>query len=560
MGRPIRMMGNQGNQQPIIILKEGTRREKGRGAQSNNIMAARAVADAVRSTLGPKGMDKMLVDSMGDVVITNDGVTILKEIDIEHPAAKMIVEVAKTQDQSVGDGTTSAVILAGELLRRAEELIDDVHPTLINQGYRKAHQKALEVLQMIARPVSTTDRPLLEKIATTAMTGKSAQFQRTNLAKIAVDAVTAIEEKEGNKIVADTDNVQVVKKAGGSIDDTQLIQGIIVDKERVHAGMPKTVKDAKIALIDVALEIKKTEIDAKIKITSPGSFQSFLDEEEKTLRTKVEKVVKSGATVVFAQKGIDDLAQHFLAKAGVYAVRRVKKSDMEKMERATGATIVSSLDDLRPTDLGHAGSVEERKIGEEDMTFVTGCKNPRAVSILLRGSTEHVVDEIERALEDALRVVAVAVEDGKICAGGGAPEVELALELRKYAASVGGRSQLAIEAFANAMEIIPRTLAENAGLDAINSLVDLRSAHETGKKTHGLNVNTGKVVDMIAEGVVEPLRVKTQAIGSATEAATMILRIDDVIAAKELKGGAGGPPGGGMPGGMGGMGGMPGMM
>ena len=560
MGRPIRMMGNQGNQQPIIILKEGTRREKGRGAQSNNIMAARAVADAVRSTLGPKGMDKMLVDSMGDVVITNDGVTILKEIDIEHPAANMIVEVAKTQDQSVGDGPTSAVILAGELLRRAEELIDDVHPTLINQGYRKAHQKALEVLQMIARPVSTTDRPLLEKIATTAMTGKSAQFQRTNLAKIAVDAVTAIEEKEGNKIVADTDNVQVVKKAGGSIDDTQLIQGIIVDKERVHAGMPKTVKDAKIALIDVALEIKKTEIDAKIKITSPGSFQSFLDEEEKTLRTKVEKVVKSGAPVVFAQKGIDDLAQHFLAKAGVYAVRRVKKSDMEKMERATGATIVSSLDDLRPTDLGHAGSVEERKIGEEDMTFVTGCKNPRAVSILLRGSTEHVVDEIERALEDALRVVAVAVEDGKICAGGGAPEVELALELRKYAASVGGRSQLAIEAFANAMEIIPRTLAENAGLDAINSLVDLRSAHETGKKTHGLNVNTGKVVDMIAEGVVEPLRVKTQAIGSATEAATMILRIDDVIAAKELKGGAGGPPGGGMPGGMGGMGGMPGMM
>ncbi|MFA5861986.1 MAG: thermosome subunit beta [Candidatus Thermoplasmatota archaeon] len=549
-------MGNQGNQQPIIILKEGTRREKGRGAQSNNIMAARAVADAVRSTLGPKGMDKMLVDSMGDVVITNDGVTILKEIDIEHPAAKMIVEVAKTQDQECGDGTTSAVILAGELLRRAEELIDDVHPTLINQGYRLAHKKSLEILESIGRPVSTTDRELLLKIATTAMTGKSAQYQKTNLSAIAVDAITAVEEKHGNKITADTDNVQVVKKAGGSVEDTKLLQGIIVDKERVHAGMPKTVKNAKIALLDVALEIKKTEIDAKIKITSPGSFQSFLDEEEKTLRTKVDKVVKSGCNVVFLQKGIDDLAQHFLAKSGIYAVRRVKKSDMEKLEKATGATIVSNLDDLRTTDLGVAGSVEERKIGTDEMTFVTECKNPRAVSILLRGSTEHVIDEVERALEDALRVVAVAVEDGKVVAGGGAPEIELALQLRKYAASVGGRAQLAIEAFANAMEIIPRTLAENAGLDAINSLVDLRQAHEQGHKTHGLNVYTGKVEDMIKDGVVEPLRVKTQAVGSATEAATMILRIDDVIAAKELKS----PPGGGaggMPGGMGG--GMPDM-
>ena len=549
------MMGN-GNQQ-VIILKEGTRRDKGRGAQANNIMAARAVADAVRSTLGPKGMDKMLVDSMGDVVITNDGVTILKEIDIEHPAAKMIVEVAKTQDQQCGDGTTSAVVIAGELLRRAEELIDDVHPTLINQGYRLAHKKALELLDQIARPVGTSDRDLLTKIATTAMTGKSAAFQRTKLATIAVDAVSAIEEKNANgKTTADTDNVQVVKKAGGSVDDTELIQGLIIDKERVHSGMPKSVKNAKIALLDVALEIKKTEIDAKIKITSPGSFQSFLDEEEKTLRTKVDKVVKSGANVVFCQKGIDDLAQHFFAKAGIYAVRRAKKSDMEKLERATGATIVSNLDDLRADDLGKAGLVEERKIGDDDMTFVVECQNPRAVSILLRGSTEHVVDEIERALEDALRVVAVAVEDGKVVAGGGSPEIELALGLRKYAASVGGRSQLAIEAFASALEIIPRTLAENAGLDAINSLVDLRSAHEKGQKTFGLNVYTGKVEDMLAGGVVEPLRVKVQAIGSATEAATMILRIDDVIAAKELKT----PPGGGGAGGMGGMpGGMPDM-
>ena len=552
------MMGNNQNQQ-VIILKEGTRREKGRGAQSNNIMAARAVAEAVRSTLGPKGMDKMLVSSMGDVVITNDGVTILKEIDIEHPAAKMIVEVAKTQDKECGDGTTSAVIIAGELLRRAEELIDDVHPTLINQGYRLAHKKALEILDSIAHPVDG-NRELLVKIATTAMTGKSAQFQKTSLSSIAVDAVNAVKETVNGKTKADTDNIQVVKKPGSNVDDTQLLHGIIVDKERVHAGMPKQVRDAKVALLDVALEIKKTEIDAKIKITTPGSFQSFLDEEERVLRTKVDKVIKSGANVVFAQKGMDDLAQHFLAKAGIYAVRRVKKSDMEKLEKATGATIVSSLDDLRVSDLGKAGLVEERKIGNDELTFVTECANPKAVSILLRGSTEHVADEIERALEDALRVVAVAVEDGKICAGGGSPEIELALQLRKYASSIGGRQQLAIEAFANALEIIPRTLAENAGLDAINSLVDLRSAHEKGQKTFGLNVYTGKVEDMIKDGVVEPLRVKIQAIGSATEAATMILRIDDVIAARELKGGEGGPGAGGMPGMPGGMGGMPGMM
>ncbi len=553
------MMGNNPNQQ-VIILKEGTQRTKGRGAQSNNIMAAKAVAEAVRSTLGPKGMDKMLVDSMGDVVITNDGVTILKEIDIEHPAAKMVVEVAKTQDQQCGDGTTSAVVIAGELLRRAEDLVEDVHPTLINQGYRLAHKKALEILDSIAKPVTTKDIDILLTIATTAMTGKSAAFQRESLAKIAVDAVESVADTVDGKVVADTDNIQMVKKSGGSVEDTELITGLIIDKERVHSGMPKLVKDAKIALLDVALEIKKTEVDAKIKITSPNSFQGFLDEEEKSLKKMVDKVIASGANVVFVQKGVDDLVQHFLAKAGIFTVRRVKKSDMEKLERATGATVVSNLDDLLPQDLGSAGAVEERKIGDDEMTFVTGCKNPRAVSILLRGSTEHVVDEIERALEDALRVVAVAVEDGKIVAGGGAPEIELALRLREYASTVGGRSQLAIEAFANALEIIPRTLAENAGLDVINCLVDLRSAHEKGNKTYGLNVYSGKVVDMLKEGVVEPLRVKTQAIGSATEVATMILRIDDVIAAKELKGAPGGAPGG-MPPGMGGMGGMPpGMM
>ncbi|HLE97176.1 MAG TPA: thermosome subunit beta [Candidatus Thermoplasmatota archaeon] len=541
-----------GNQQPVIILKEGTRRDKGRGAQANNIMAARAVADAVRTTLGPKGMDKMLVDSMGDVVITNDGVTILKEIDIEHPAAKMVVEIAKTQDQECGDGTTSAVIIAGELLRRAEELVDDVHPTLINRGYRLASERAVQWLREIATPVKADDVKTLTTIAETAMTGKSAANQRSPLAKIAVDAVRAVVETAGAKSTFDKDDIQIVKKAGGSVDDTQLVQGLIVDKERVHSGMPPNVRNAKIALLNASLEIKKTEVDAKIKITRPQSLQSFLDEEEKTLRTMVDKVKSSGATVLFCQKGIDDLAQHFLARAGVYAVRRVKKSDMEKLERATGGRIVSNITDLTKDDLGSAGLVEERRIGSDDLTFVSECKNARSVSVLLRGGTEHVIDEIERALEDAIRVVGVAIEDGRILAGGGAPEVSTALALRKYAATVGGREQLAIEAFASALEVIPRTLAENAGLDAINALVDLRSAHDAGKRTFGLDVTTGKVVDMQAAGVLEPVRVKTQAIQSATEVATMILRIDDVIAAKAPEPGAGGPPGG-MPGGMGGM-------
>ncbi|HVL48152.1 MAG TPA: thermosome subunit beta [Candidatus Thermoplasmatota archaeon] len=553
------MMGNQ----PIILLKEGTKRERGRGAQANNIMAARAVADAVRSTLGPRGMDKMLVDSMGDVVITNDGVTILKEIDIEHPAAKMIVEVAKTQDQECGDGTTSAVVIAGELLKRAEELLDDVHPTLINRGFRLANEKAIEILNGLATSIDgSNDKPLMT-IAQTAMTGKSAGFNRELLATISVKAVKAVAETEGKKRDVDTDNIQVTKKIGGSVDDTQLIQGLIIDKERVNPAMAASVKNAKIALLDLSLEIEKPEVDTKIKIRDPTQLQAFLDEEERELREMVDKVAKTGANVLFCQKGIDDLAQHFLAKKGIYAVRRVKKSDMEKLEKATGARLVSNLDDLAKDDLGTCGLVEERKIGDESMTFVTECKNPRAVSILLRGGTEHVLDEIERALEDALRVVAVAVKDGKIVAGGGAPEIEVALGLRKFASTIGGREQLAIEAFANAVEVIPRSLAENAGLDAINSLVDLRSAHESGKKSHGLNVYTGKVVDMAKEGVLEPLRVKTQAINSATEAATMILRIDDVIAAKETKappGGGGHGHGGGMPPGMGGMGGMPGMM
>ena len=540
-----------GGQTPIFILKEGTQREKGKGAQSNNIAAAKAIADAVRSTLGPRGMDKMLVDSMGDVVITNDGVTILKEIDVEHPAAKMIVEVAKTQDEQCGDGTTTAVILAGELLKKSEELIDqNVHPTVIATGYRMAAEKATEILNKIAEPVKPKDAEMLKKIAITAMNSKSASGAKELLADICTKAVMAVTEERDGRIVADIDNVQVIKKQGGALSDTQLIEGIVVDKEVVHPGMPKKIKNAKVALISSALEIKKTEVDAKIEITKPEQLQAFLAEEEATLRKMVDKVKASGANVLFCQKGIDDLAQHYLAKAGILAVRRVKESDMEKLAKATGGKIVMKLDDLTKDDLGTCGAVEERKIADDKMTFVTGCKDAKAVSILIRGGTEHVVAEIERAVHDALSVVADAIEDGKVITGGGSSATELALGLREYAASVGGREQLAIDAFADAMEIIPRTLAENAGLDAIDTLIDIRKAHKDGKKHHGLNVFTGKIVDMKAENVLEPIRVGRQAINSATDAAVMILRIDDVIAAKSTKGGApGGAPGGMPPGG-----------
>src|SRR3989441_743685 len=451
---------------PILVLKEGTRRERGKGAQFNNIAAAKAVADAVRSTLGPRGMDKMLVDSLGDVVITNDGVTILKEIDIEHPAAKMLVEVAKTQDEEAGDGTTTAVILAGELLKKAEDLIDqNIHPTVIAAGYRQASEKAREVLEKVASQIAS--------------------------------------------------------------------------KERVHPGMPSEVKDAKIALVDAALEVKKTEIDAKIEITDPTQLQAFLNEEEAMLKRMVEIVRKSGATVIFCQKGIDDLAQHYLAKQEIYAVRRVKKSDMEKLAKATGGKVVTKLDELSKDDLGFAKQVYEKKIGDDEMTFVTGCKNPKAVSILLRGGTEHVVDELERSLEDATSVVAVAIEDGKVITGGGSSAMDIALALRDFASTVGGREQIAIEAFADAVEVIPRTLAENAGLDPIDILIELRQQHKKGNKNAGINVFSGKVSDMKKENVIEPIRVGSQAISSATDAAVMVLRIDDVIAAKS--GGGGGP-------------------
>ncbi|TFG70491.1 MAG: thermosome subunit, partial [Methanomassiliicoccus sp.] len=457
-------------QTPIFILKEGTKREKGKGAQFNNISAARAIADTVRSTLGPRGMDKMLVDSMGDVVITNDGVTILKEIDIEHPAAKMIVEVAKTQDEECGDGTTTAVILAGELLKKAEALIEqNIHPTVISGGYRLAALKAREFLDEISIKVDSKDRDVLIDIAKTAMISKSVAGSRELLAKVAFDAVSAVAEKNSEGAwTVDEDDIQIVKKQGGSTDDTTMIAGIIVDKEAVHPAMPKKVEKAKIALVDSALEVKKTEIDAKIEITDPSQLHAFLDEEENMLKKMVETVKKSGANVLFCQKGIDDLAQHYLSKAGVYAVRRVKKSDMEKLAKATGANLVTKLDDLKADDLGVANMVEEKKIADDKMTFVTGCKNPKAVSVLIRGGTEHVIDEVDRSLNDAISVVSVAFEDGKLVTGGGSAAAELALRLRDFAATVGGREQIAIDAFASALEVIPTALAENAGLDPID--------------------------------------------------------------------------------------------
>jgi len=508
-------------------------------------------------------MDKMLVDSMGDVVITNDGATILKEIDIEHPAAKMVVEVAKTQDDEAGDGTTSAVVLAGELLKKSEDLIEqNVHPTIVVNGFRMAAEKAMNVLDKMAVNVRRGDKKKLLSIAKTSIGGRSMGSIRDHLATMAVDAVSKIVEERDGTFIADTDNIKVEKKHGASVLESELIDGMLIDKERVHPRMPKWVKNAKIALINSALEIKKTEVDAKIQITDPSQMERFLQEEEKTLKRMVDKLKKSGANAVFCQKGIDDLVQHYLAKDGLYALRRIKKSDMDKLSKATGGKIVTNLEDLGRQELGKAGLIEEKKIGDDDMTFVTGCKDSKAVSIIVRGGTEHVVDEVERALHDAIRVVGVAIEDGKAIPGGGATEIEVALRLKDYASTVGGREQLAIEAFADALEIIPWTLGENAGLDSIDLLIELKSKHE-GKKANknaGVDVYSGKVKDMIKLNVIEPIRVKTQAVKSATDVAAMILRIDDIIASKQMEGP---PPGAGAPGmgGMGGMGGMPpGMM
>ena len=524
------MYGN--GQAPIFILKEGTQRTRGRSAQSNNIAAAKAVADSVRSTLGPKGMDKMLVDSMGDVVITNDGATILKEMDIEHPAAKMIIEVAKTQEQHCYDGTTSAVVLSGELLKRSEDLIEqNVHPTVICEGFRLAAEKAISLLERHGISTEGNDEVLLE-VAKTSLTGKSAGAVKAFMADICVRAVNAVGVIDEGERIVDLSDIKVEKRQGGSIKDSSLIDGILLDKERVHAGMPRSINDAKIALVNSAIEVKKTEVDAKIQITDPNQLASFLAEEENYIRGLVEKITASGANVLVCQKGIDELGQHYLSKAGVFAIRRAKKSDMEALSKATGGRIVTNMDDLSGEDLGQAARVEERKIGESDMTFITGCPEAKSVSVLLRGGTEHVVDEIRRAFDDAVGVVSVAWEDGAVLTGGGSVLAALSRDLRTYAETIGGREQMAIEAFASALEIIPRTLAENAGLDPVTTIIALRKAHADGDSHAGINVYEGGVVDMQAANVLEPVRVVEQAIQSATETAIMILRIDDVISSK----------------------------
>jgi len=542
---------------PVLVLREGSERTRGRDAQSANINAAKAVASAVRTTLGPKGMDKMLVDSLGDVVITNDGVTILKEMEIESPAAKMVVEVAKTVDEVAGDGTTTSVVLGGELLKKAEELLEqELHPSVITLGYRLAAEKSKEILDEFAVDLDIENDEDLKKIAKTAITGKFAEASRDFLADIAIKAVKLITEtSHGGKRVVDIDNISVEKKTGGKVGETMLVQGMALDKEVVHAGMPKRVEEAKIALINASLEVKKTETSAELRITKSEQLKAFLDEEEREMREMAMRIKASGANVVICQKGIDDLVQHYLAKEGIMAVRRAKKSDMEKLAKATGGKVITNLEELNEKDLGHAEFVEERKVGGDKMVFIEGCKNPHAVSIVIRGGTEHVVDEVERALHDMLMVVGSIIEDGKAVAGGGAVETELALRVKAYSASLKGREQLAVEKFAEAMEIIPRTLAENSGLDPIDTLVELKAAHERGEKTAGLDVYSGKVVDMWQKGVIEPLRTKRQVVESATEAAVMILRIDDVIMSKRES-----PPspppeggGGGMSGGYGGM-------
>ncbi len=533
---------------PILVLKEGTERERGKGATANNIAAARAVADAVRSTLGPRGMDKMLVDSMGDITITNDGVTILKEVDVEHPAAKMIVEVAKTQDQQCGDGTTTAVVLAGELLKRSEYLLEqNVHPTVITRGFQLAVQEARRLLEAeIGTPVKTEDDAVLRDCAVTAMGSKGVVGSRDGLADITVRAVKRIAEQRGGKTICDVDQIKVEKRHGGTVSDTELIEGIVLDKERGHPRMPTEVASAKIALLNSALEIKKTEIEGKINIKSPSQIQSFLDEEDKTFHKMVAAIKAAGANVVVCQKGIDDVVLHYLAKEGIYAVKQVKESDLQKLARATGGKVVTGVKELTSADLGMAAHVDERKVGEDHMTFVTGCANPRSVSILVRGGTEHVTQEVERSLHDALKVVGSVLEDGVVCPGGGATEVDLAVRLRKWAGTVGGREQLAVEAFAQSLEAVPWALAENGGYDSINTLIELRSAHDGAKANRnvGVNLADGKAADMWKLRVIEPARVKRQALTSAVEVASMVLRIDDIIASKKSSPGPPGGPGG----------------
>jgi thermosome len=544
---------------PVVLLKEGATETKGREAQKNNIAAAKIIAEIVHTSLGPRGMDKMLVDDLGDVTITNDGATILKEIDVQHPAAKMLVEISKTTDNEVGDGTTSAVVLAGALLENAESLINqDVHPTIIVDGYRKAAKKAKQLLQEIADTISPNDKTLLQKIAKTAMQTKLVRKDSNHLSELVVKAVLSVAEKDGEEYHVDEDDIKVEKKAGGSIKDSLLIEGIVLDKEVVHAGMPKKATDAKIALVNTALEINKTETDAKINISNPQQLKTFLDEENRMLKTMVDKVVASGATVLICQKGVDDMVQHYLAKSGILTVRRVKESDMTKLAKATGGRITTNLDDLFEKDLGAAQLVEERKIEEDRWVFIEGCRHPKSVSLLLRGGSQRVVDEVERSVHDSIMVVKDVMEMPSIVAGGGAPETYTATKLRTWSKTLEGREQLAAEKFAEALESIPLTLAENAGMDPIDTLTNLRSKQLKGEKWIGVDVMKAKVANMKSSDIIEPLAVKQQIVSAATEAACMILRIDDVIATSKAAGpphgGEGGMPPGGMPGmGMGGM-------
>src|SRR5690348_3664476 len=531
--------------QQIIILKEGTSRSRGQDAQKANIMAAKIIAETVRSSLGPKGMDKMLVDGFGDVTITNDGATILDEMEVQHPAAKMMVEVAKTQDDEVGDGTTTSVVVAGELLKKAEELIDQgIHPTVIVDGYREASNRALEVLNQIAIKIEPNDRAMLRKVAEVSLASKILAEDKEAMAELAVNAILQVAEKTPDGYKVDIDDVKVEKKPGESLTDTSLIKGIVLDKEIVHPGMPKRVEDAKIALVDAPLEVEKTEFDAKINIENPEQMKAFLDEEEKMLKDMTDKISNSGANVLLCEKGIDDVAQHYLAKKGILAVRRVKQSDMEKLVKATGGRVVSNVDDLKADDLGRAQLVEERKVADDKMTFVEGSKNPKAVTILVRGGSERLVDEAERAIHDALCVVRDVVLDPRVVAGGGAPEAEVARRLREHAQKLSGKEQLAVLAFGESLETLPIALAENAGMDPIDILVQLRAAHEKGQLWAGVNVYESRVADLKEAGIIEPIGVKVQVIKSASEAAGMILKIDDVIAAaKSSPGGSGGPKG-----------------
>ncbi len=550
------MAENQLGGQQYLILPEGANRLMGREAQRTNIAVGYAVASIVRTTLGPKGMDKMLVSELGDLVITNDGATILEEMNVEHPIAKILVEVAKTQDKEVGDGTTTAVIISGDLLRNAGSLLDQgVPPAAIIKGYEMAEEKTRSLLKMASNEINIDDDAKLQDIAEVSIGSKNigGESTKTYLTKLALQAIKQVATREQGKITIDRDFIKVEKKEGGSVNDTQFINGVLIDKEMAHPGMPKSIKNAKIALLDVALEIEKTEVDAKIEITSPEQMQAFLNQEEKMLKDMVDKIVKSKANVVFIQKGIDDVAQHYLAKAGIAAVRRVKKSDIEKLAKATGAKMVTSLDDLAESDLGFAGQVDERKIAGEQMVFVEKCKDPKSVTIFVRAGTKQAADEVERALTDVIGALTSTIEDSKYVTGGGSSEVEIAMKLRDYATDVGGREQLAIQAFADALEVVPKTLAESAGMDPIDTLVQLRSKHK-GKdgKVYGVDVFKNSISDMDKLGIIEPLKVKTQAISSATEAAASILRIDDMISSKgKSPAGAGGMP----PGGMGGMGG-----